>query len=249
LPDSITWTSAELISDGAPSPGAAEPDTPSVARLAPTLQLMQSAPLLSDRPSPLGPAPMADPARAAQTERWSGSTTSLPTPVGHVDARSTSGQQVPASADAGLATPASPPPPSAASEPRVLHVARQVVPSHPGQAAVRAGIAHHDADGSVVFSTAPSFTGQSATPSPTPSPSPEPQPTPAVQRASDPGGPPPASAVAPAVSAGPGSPAPVPANVDLEELTRRLFEPLTARLKTELRLDRERAGAITDLRR
>ena len=53
-----------------------------------------------------------------------------------------------------------------------------------------------------------------------------------------------ASAAAPATSA-----APVPATIDLEELTRRLFEPLTARLKTELRLDRERAGVITDLRR
>ena len=38
-------------------------------------------------------------------------------------------------------------------------------------------------------------------------------------------------------------------SADLEELARRLFEPLTARLKTELRLDRERAGTLTDLDR
>jgi len=30
---------------------------------------------------------------------------------------------------------------------------------------------------------------------------------------------------------------------------RQLFEPLAARLKAELRLDRERAGLTTDLRR
>ncbi len=34
-----------------------------------------------------------------------------------------------------------------------------------------------------------------------------------------------------------------------DELVRRLFDPLAARLKAELRLDRERAGLITDLRR
>jgi hypothetical protein len=35
----------------------------------------------------------------------------------------------------------------------------------------------------------------------------------------------------------------------MDELVRRLFDPLAARLKAELRLDRERAGLITDLRR
>ena len=34
-----------------------------------------------------------------------------------------------------------------------------------------------------------------------------------------------------------------------DELVRRLFDPLAARLKAELRLDRERAGFVTDLRR
>lgn len=36
---------------------------------------------------------------------------------------------------------------------------------------------------------------------------------------------------------------------DLNELARRLFDPLSERFKTELWLDRERAGMITDLRR
>jgi hypothetical protein len=34
----------------------------------------------------------------------------------------------------------------------------------------------------------------------------------------------------------------------LDELARQLFDPLAARLKAELRLDRERAGLLTDLR-
>ena len=55
-----------------------------------------------------------------------------------------------------------------------------------------------------------------------------------VQRATAPG---PAPAAA---GAGP---------TDVEELARRLFDPLAARLKAELWLDRERAGLVTDLRR
>lgn len=36
---------------------------------------------------------------------------------------------------------------------------------------------------------------------------------------------------------------------NLDDLVRRLYDPLAARLRAELRLDRERAGLITDLRR
>ncbi len=36
---------------------------------------------------------------------------------------------------------------------------------------------------------------------------------------------------------------------NIEALARRLYDPLAARLKAELRLDRERAGLVTDLRR
>src|SRR5262249_56260101 len=51
----------------------------------------------------------------------------------------------------------------------------------------------------------------------------------------------PAGQAAPA-AAGPASP-------PLDELARQLFGPLAARLKSELRLDRERTGLLTDLRR
>jgi hypothetical protein len=50
---------------------------------------------------------------------------------------------------------------------------------------------------------------------------------------------------APATSAS----APPPAGAkppDLDELARRLYEPLSARLKAELWLDRERAGVMSD---
>ncbi len=63
---------------------------------------------------------------------------------------------------------------------------------------------------------------------------PEPAPAPAVQRAPE--------AAAPAGGGAPGAPgAP---GADLDELARRLYEPLAARLRAELWLDRERAGAL-----
>jgi hypothetical protein len=63
------------------------------------------------------------------------------------------------------------------------------------------------------------------------------------------------AAPAPISVAAPTSPAPSAATtagpaagVDLEEMARRLFDPLSARLRAELWLDRERAGLVTDLR-
>ena len=53
------------------------------------------------------------------------------------------------------------------------------------------------------------------------------------------------AAVAPA-SGAPASGA--SAGADVDELARRLFEPLSARLRAELWLDRERAGLVTDVR-
>jgi hypothetical protein len=41
-------------------------------------------------------------------------------------------------------------------------------------------------------------------------------------------------------------PAPAAAPPETDELVRQLFDPLLRRLKTELRLDRERRGALTD---
>jgi hypothetical protein len=61
---------------------------------------------------------------------------------------------------------------------------------------------------------------------------PDDEPTVASWRADDP---PPATA----------SPPPPPSP---EELAAQLFDPLVRRIKTELRLDRERRGALTDLR-
>jgi hypothetical protein len=49
----------------------------------------------------------------------------------------------------------------------------------------------------------------------------------------------PAPAPAPAPTAQPAQP-------ETEELVKQLFDPLLRRLKTELRLDRERRGALTD---
>ncbi|MEP6980395.1 MAG: hypothetical protein ABJA16_06485, partial [Nakamurella sp.] len=63
----------------------------------------------------------------------------------------------------------------------------------------------------------------------------------AVQTAMDaPSAPPPVAAPAGGVAGLP---------TDLDELARRLFDPLSARLKSELWMDRERAGMVTDLRR
>ena len=73
----------------------------------------------------------------------------------------------------------------------------------------------------------------------------------ALQRDDMPDSAPPA---APAAVSAPGAPGPAagPAAAlptDLDELARRLFDPLSARLRAELWLDRERAGLSMDLRR
>ena len=54
------------------------------------------------------------------------------------------------------------------------------------------------------------------------------------------------AAAAQGASAAPGPAAPNP-HAELDELARRLYPSLRDRLKAELRLDRERAGRITDL--
>ncbi|SER00780.1 hypothetical protein [Actinokineospora terrae] len=84
---------------------------------------------------------------------------------------------------------------------------------------------------------------------------------PAVQRVDDPPAPPPEPEPAPTPEAAPPPvvQAPAPAAVSTaapasgappetvaEELVRKLFDPLLRRLKTELRLDRERRGRVTD---
>jgi hypothetical protein len=52
----------------------------------------------------------------------------------------------------------------------------------------------------------------------------------------------PAAATAPAASGAPGG-------GDVDELVNRIYDPLAARLRAELWLDRERAGVLMDLER
>lgn len=58
-----------------------------------------------------------------------------------------------------------------------------------------------------------------------------------------------APAVAPTLTAAPALGAPAAAAPDVDELVNRLYDPLAARLRAELWLDRERAGVLMDLGR
>ena len=68
-----------------------------------------------------------------------------------------------------------------------------------------------------------------------------------VQLAADPPAAAPAAAPS-AAPAGPAGPAAPMSGAELEEMARRLYEPLSARLRAELWQDRERSGLLTDLR-
>jgi hypothetical protein len=63
---------------------------------------------------------------------------------------------------------------------------------------------------------------------------------------------PPAETTAPSIAAAAASPGAAPtagaAAAQLDEMARQLFEPLSARLRAELWLDRERAGLVSDAR-
>lgn len=107
----------------------------------------------------------------------------------------------------------------------------------PGSAAVAAGVAEPDGNGGVIFSSPTISSGQVQRADITSSQQPAPSSAPSSAGSH--------AVTAPTGVAGPAGGA-VP---DLDELARRLFDPLSARLKTELWLDRERAGLITDLRR
>ena len=52
---------------------------------------------------------------------------------------------------------------------------------------------------------------------------------------------------APITSAAPPPAGAAPAPTDLDEMARRLYEPLSARLRAEFWLDRERAGVMSDV--
>ena len=147
----------------------------------------------------------------------------------------------------------------------------------PGSIAVARGLARRDPDGSVVFdlSDSPVLSRQATLPAPghdqppgahrasgPPDPVQRQEATgpvdsgPADSPTVPSGGLPSPDALetppAPILSAAPASPGPPahgPGGPPLDELARQLFGPLAARLKAELRLDRERAGLLTDLRR
>jgi hypothetical protein len=97
----------------------------------------------------------------------------------------------------------------------------------PAAAAVASGLATLDRDGSVVFA-APAG-GSAAAPSPF-----------AVQRAAGDTSPPPPAAPAAGGQA---------SHDQVEELAKQVYDTIRDRLRADLRLDRERAGRITDLAR
>jgi hypothetical protein len=136
----------------------------------------------------------------------------------------------------------------------------------PGTVAVAQGLAHRDPDGSVVFDLRPSLVPSDQAMPPPPA---DGQPggasglqhTVQRQEAAGPVDSPttPADSAPSAIDGTPSPPtmsagqvAPAAsglASPPLDELARQLFGPLAARLKAELRLDRERGGLLTDLRR
>jgi len=134
-----------------------------------------------------------------------------------------------------------------------------------GAVAVAQGLAHRDPDGSVVFNLRPSLLlSDPATPPPAADGQPGGADGPpgtvqrqeaagAAESPTTPAGsaPPPAESTPspPAPAAQPTQAASGSATPPLDELARQLFGPLAARLKAELRLDRERTGLLTDLRR
>jgi hypothetical protein len=84
----------------------------------------------------------------------------------------------------------------------------------------------------------PGFTTVQLQPAAEATPMPTPEPTPTA--------PPPEATPAPAAAAA--APTAGTSATDLDEMARRLYEPLSARLRAELWLDRERAGLVTDAR-
>jgi hypothetical protein len=119
---------------------------------------------------------------------------------------------------------------------------------------VARGLARRDADGSVVFGEWDVVQRQDAAQAGDPA---DAGPGPQAGESGQPGMVMTAGGPADAPAGGDsGAPAAQPASgaakaagtQSLDELARQLFDPLAARLKAELRLDRERAGLLTDLR-
>jgi hypothetical protein len=213
---------------------AAQPLTPTPAPPA-TPTPIQSAsatePVASTLSDPEGPAVAAEP--------WVDSLASAPTsspPASPAPPASTPGVRlgatIPLQRTAAHHAEVAP---SGYAEPTPLVVSRPAAPrgsadDHPGGGVPFAsmfGVSGHSATGSAVEDGFTSVQLDAADAAPMPSE-------------------PPAESPAPAVSPAPAPPTGA-APTDLDEMARRLYEPLSARLRAELWLDRERAGVMSDV--
>jgi hypothetical protein len=139
-----------------------------------------------------------------------------------------------------FAAPSRPPMPSAGAPPvtEPLPVARIADHGRPStvdflstvQRATNGSASHHDG---LTLSIPPVVVARQAE-------------APIVQREPEPVPPAPAPVPAPQEPAAQLAAQPAAAQPETEELVKKLFDPLLRRLKTELRLDRERRGALTD---
>jgi len=123
------------------------------------------------------------------------------------------------------------------SSPTHQTVSRAIL-AEAAERAIGLGIADRHHDGSITFVQRDDSGGPAAS-EPAGVPATTPEPTPATTA--------PATTVEPAAS----GPAPVPAagGADLDELAHKLYDRIRWRLRTELRLDMERAGRSTVSRR
>ncbi len=234
-----TW-SPELVADRPPVLSVRS-DLSSAVAPAPPVQQVSYAPVAQAAPSS---APVVSrvmepirlgAARAAGTATAAPSTAPIFTP-GSAATRTAS--DAPATTPTMPGPPAMPVAPAPAATPMVQ---RSFAAMFAGSSGSTGGTAGSPAAENPGFTTVqlqpaseppPAATPESAT-APAPEPMPEPTPPPA------------AGAAAATAGAAPTAGA---AAADLDEMARRLFEPLSARLRAELWLDRERAGLVTDLR-
>jgi hypothetical protein len=209
---------------------------------------------LDSRPLPTVPSMVPSPARSGREGR-AGVTTDIaalpPIGIRTLQPISTASGRSPATAPAGESSAASEAQPTAlvtqrAAGPAVPDPSRPVgptpttaPPSFPwrdaGEVAVQALIAQRQADGSVVFSLDRELDAETDQ-------SPDSPESATLQRAAGVNG---------QADAGATSAAPAPAvtdAADLDELAKRLYGRLRVMLKHELRLDRERAGALIQRR-
>ena len=206
-----------------PSALSARTDLSSATEPAPPIQQVSFAPVaqLAGQP-PAVPvvSRMAEPIRIASPP---GQPEAKPTPVS---------PRAPASGPPPMATPAALPMPMSSPPPGSVPMVQRSFAAMFAQSDTAAGGPSRPDDG-------PGFTSVQLQPTADPAPAPTPEPTPTAAPPPEAGPAPTPAAAAPTAGA---------AGADLDEMARRLFEPLSARLRAELWLDRERAGLVTDAR-